>query len=337
MLPQRFFYNDQVFCILRKDESPLKKSTTLALPLLGAAATTLLASEHLFNFAFKRVNYVPETSAEKQKYADAYYAYVDWYQSTPKETWYLHEHDPQNRMVAEYIPAATPHNRTVIIAHGYKGNGETMANFAQMYHNLGFNVLLPDDRGHGESAGKYISFGWLDRLDYLQWIQQVIDRSNSQVQILLFGVSMGGATMEMLSGETLPPQVKAIIADCGYSSVEAELVYLLKRWYHLPKYPIEPLVSTISKRRLGYYLNDVTSIDQLKKNRRPILFIHGEKDVYVPVGMAYENYAATHAPKQLWIVKNATHAESFWINPQRYRARVLDFLTTYFDPELLSD
>jgi len=308
-----------------------KKTLTWTLPLIGIAATSLVASERLFNFAFKRVNYVPETSADKQKYADAYYAYVDWYQAVDKEKWYLHEHDPNNRMVAEYIPAETPSDRTVIISHGYKGNGETMANFAQMYHRLGFNVLLPDDRGHGESAGKYISFGWLDRLDYLQWIQQVIDRSDRDVKILMFGVSMGGATMEMLSGETLPPQVKAIIADCGYSSIEAELTYLLKRQFHVPKYPIEPLVSTISKRRLGYYLGDVTATDQLKKNKRPILFIHGEKDVYVPVGMAYENYAATHAAKQLWIVKNASHAESFWINPARYQAHVKEFLQTYFD------
>lgn len=311
----------------------MKKRFTLGLPLLGAAATTLLASEKLFNFAFKRVNYVPETSAEKQKYADNYYAYVDWYHAVPKHAWYLHEHDARNRMVAEYISANPASNQTVIIGHGYKGNGETMANFAKMYHDLGFNVLLPDDRGHGESAGKYISFGWLDRLDYLKWIQQIIDRSDTPVKILLFGVSMGGATMEMLSGETLPPQVKAIIADCGYSSVEAELIYLLKRQFHLPKYPIEPLVSTISKRRLGYYLNDVTSTGQLKKNTRPILFIHGEKDAYVPVGMAYENYAATHAPKQLWIVKNATHAESFWINPARYRQHVIEFLDTYFTPK----
>jgi len=308
-----------------------RKTLTWTLPLLGIAATSLIASERLFNFAFKRVNYVPETSADKQKYADAYYAYVDWFKHVNKEKWYLHEHDPQNRMVAEYIPAETPSDKTVIISHGYKGNGETMANFAQMYHRLGFNVLLPDDRGHGESAGRYISFGWLDRLDYLQWIQQVIDRSNADVKILMFGVSMGGATMEMLAGESLPPQVKAIIADCGYSSIEAELTYLLKRQFHLPKYPIEPLVSTISKRRLGYYLGDVTATEQLKKNKRPILFIHGEKDVYVPVGMAYENYAATHAPKQLWIVKNASHAESFWINPTRYQQHVEEFLQTYFN------
>lgn len=72
-----------------------KRTLTLTLPLIGIAATSLAASEHLFNFAFKRVNYVPETSADKQKYADAYYAYVDWYQHVTKEKWYLHEHDPK--------------------------------------------------------------------------------------------------------------------------------------------------------------------------------------------------------------------------------------------------
>ena len=62
-----------------------KKTLTWALPLVGLAATSLVASERLFNFAFKRVNYVPETSADKQKYADAYYAYVDWFKQVKKE------------------------------------------------------------------------------------------------------------------------------------------------------------------------------------------------------------------------------------------------------------
>ncbi|WP_143805201.1 alpha/beta hydrolase, partial [Oenococcus oeni] len=83
---------------------------------------------------------------------------------------------------------------------------------------MGFNVLLPDDRGHGQSMGEYISFGWLDRLDYLQWLKKIIKRVGPKSEILLFGVSMGASTVEMLSGEDLPSQVKCVIADCGYSS-----------------------------------------------------------------------------------------------------------------------
>lgn len=306
------------------------KFKTLILPLTAITAGSFWVSLKLFDIAFKRVDYVPETSKEKQQYADLYYQYVDWFHQMPSEEWYLNRNDPDKRMVATYIPAEGISKKTVIIAHGYKGNRETMANYAKMFHEMGFNVLTPDDRGHGESAGKYISFGWLDRLDYLKWIDQVIDHVGEDGKILLFGVSMGGATVEMLSGERLPTQVKAIIADCGYSSIKEELTYLLKKQYHLPEYPVEPMVSEINKRAAGFGLNSASSVKQLAKNKRPILFIHGGKDTYVPAHMAYENYQATHAPKQIWIVPNATHAESFWYDPVAYKRRVQEFLRTYF-------
>lgn len=304
---------------------------TFIAPLTAVAGGALYVSNKLFNIAFKRVAEVPEASADKQKYAQNYYAYVDWYQKTPKQTWYLREDDPSQKLVASFIEHPTKTNRTVIISHGYKGNRETMANFAQMFYDLGFNVLLPDDRGHGDSAGDYINFGWLDRLDYLDWIDQILQKKGATSKIVLFGVSMGGATVAMLAGEQLPSQVKAVIADCAYSSVKEELVYLLDQQYHLPEYPVEPLVSTINKTRLGYSLSDASTTEQLAKNTRPILFIHGSRDTYVPVSMAYENYRATKSPKQLWIVKDATHAESFWINPAIYQKRVQTFLKTYFD------
>ena len=312
----------------------VKKRLTLTslLTVGGVMATTFAVSEHLFKIAFNRVDYVPETSKEKQKYADQYWQYVDWFKGVNKEHWTFTPEDGDGKMSAYFIPASDGNQeKAVIISHGYKGNGETMANFAQMFHNLGFNVLLPDDRAHGESAGKYISFGWLDRLDYQEWLNRLINRLGEQVKIVLFGVSMGGATVEMMSGEDLPSQVKCIIADCGYSSIKEELAYLLKKQYHLPEYPIYPLVSTISRHRLGFYLGDVSSKEQLAKNKLPIFFIHGEKDTYVPSYMALENYQATSAPKELWLVANATHAESFWINPVAYRQRIVQFLGKYFD------
>jgi len=194
---------------------------------------------------------------------------------------------------------------------------------------MGYNVLLPDDRGHGQSAGKYISFGWQDRRDYLGWVDEVIDQTGAQAEIVLFGVSMGGATVEMMSGEVLPPQVKAIIADCGYTSVEEELAYLLKRQFHLPKFPFVPIVSFINRHRMGYFLSDVSSVEQLRHNKLPIFFIHGEKDVYVPSWMLKKNYQAAGGQKSMWQVPNATHAESFWIGPAEYEKHVSAFLDHY--------
>ena len=305
-----------------------KSMLRLAAPAVVASGV-FGASLRLFDYAFKRVDYVPETSADKQKYADAYYRYVAWYRQQPKETWQLHADDPANHLIAHYIPAAKPSLKTVVISHGYKGNGETMANYAQLFYELGFNVLLPDDRGHGKSAGDYITFGCIDRIDYLAWLNQILAKTGLNTQIVLFGASMGGATVEMMSGEKLPHQVKALIADSGYSSIEAELTYLLKKQFHLPKYPFVPLVSLINKRRLGYYLNTVQSTTQLRKNHLPFFFIHGDHDVFVPHSMAFRNYDATQGPRELWIVKGATHVESFWLDPERYRRHVTAFLTKY--------
>ncbi|KRM91542.1 alpha beta fold family hydrolase [Liquorilactobacillus cacaonum DSM 21116] len=299
--------------------------------MLGiGTASAILASEYLFKFAFKRVDYVPETSADKQKYAKSYWNYVNWFKNISKEHWTFSIDGEDETMSAYFIAANTDSKKVVIISHGYKGNGETMANYAKMFYDMGYNILLPDDRGHGESAGKYISFGWLDRLDYLKWIDKIIDRIGNDAKIVLFGVSMGAATVEMLSGERLPSQIKCLIADCGYSSIYEELTYLLKRQFHLPRYPFYPLVSTINRRRLGYYLDDVSSVEQLKKNKLPIFFIHGEKDDYVPSYMALENYRATTAPKELWIVEGASHAESYWINPEKYKEHIENYLAKYY-------
>ncbi|UQS87121.1 alpha/beta hydrolase [Nicoliella spurrieriana] len=302
----------------------------LGIPIAAAAGTFAL-SEYFFRMGMNRRTKKPKPSKTLLPYAKEYYQCLNWYNNIHKEVWRNTDSETDEVMVADFIPNETPTNKTVIIAHGYNGTRETMSAYAKMYYEMGFNVMLPDDRGHGESAGKYVSFGWLDQKDYLAWIDRVIKRVGPDSRILLFGVSMGAGIVSMLSGDDLPPQVEAIIADCGYSSVSAELKYLLQYRYNLPEYPFEALVSSINKRRLGYYLNDASTTKQLQKNHLPILIIHGSEDTYVPTFMAYENYRASDSPKQLWIVKGAKHAESFWKKPVEYRQRVSDFLKTYFN------
>lgn len=67
-------------------------------------------------------------------------------------------------------------HKTAIIAHGYMGQATDMPQYAKIYHDLGYNVLMPDARGHGKSEGDYIGFGWDERKDYLQWINRIIKR-----------------------------------------------------------------------------------------------------------------------------------------------------------------
>lgn len=140
-----------------------------------------------------------------------------------------------------------------------------MAPFAKLFHDLEFNILVADARGHGTSEGNYIGFGWHERMDYIQWINQVIEKYGKNCEIVLFGISMGGATVLNVSGEGLPKQVKAIIEDCGFSSVEEEITYQLKTMYKLPKFPLVQITSLITKLKAGYWFEEASSLEQVKK------------------------------------------------------------------------
>ena len=229
-----------------------------------------------------------------------------------------------------YLEAAVPTNQTVIIAHGYASKAKYMAAYAKFfYEKLNYNVLMPDARGHGASEGDYIGFGWPERKDYLQWIDYIIDRNGDDSTIALHGVSMGASTVLMTSGEKLPKQVKAIVADCGYTSAKDVLSYQMKRMYHLPSFPILESTSLLTKIRAGYSFEEASTIDQVKKNKLPILFIHGEEDTFVPVEMVHELYEATTSEKALYLVPEAEHGNAYDKNPELYENKIAKFLTDY--------
>jgi len=228
---------------------------------------------------------------------------------------------------AYWLPSKAESGRTAILAHGYSGEAAQMAVFARYYAEvLGWNVLMPDARGHGRSGGGYIGFGWHERKDYVRWIDWAAGRIGSGAEIVLHGVSMGGATVCMTSGEELPPQVKAIVADCPYTSAKDELVYQLKRMYKLPAFPFLPLTSLVTKLRAGYFFGEASALEQLKKAKVPMLFIHGEADTFVPTWMGMKLYEACPQPKQLLLVPDAEHGVARQKSPEHYDAAVTAFL-----------
>ncbi|GGG75844.1 alpha/beta hydrolase [Paenibacillus radicis (ex Gao et al. 2016)] len=252
-----------------------------------------------------------------------------WWEKQTFETWTLVSEDGL-KLHAYYLPAAITTDKTVILAHGYSGQAPQMNKLAQMYREkLGYNVLLPDARGHGRSEGRYIGFGWPERKDYLGWIASVLERSGTGSQIVLHGVSMGGATVMMTSGEELPPQVKAIVEDCGYTSVQDELSYQLKRMYRLPSFPLLQSTSLLTKIRAGYAFNEASALKQVKKTDKPMLFIHGDADLFVPTDMVYELYENGPQHKKLYVVPGAGHGQARQTDPVAYDREVSEFIGAY--------
>lgn len=216
----------------------------------------------------------------------------------------------------------------VIAVHGYRSSHSFMAVLAAHYGDRGYNALLPDLRACGESEGEYIGMGWLDRKDILLWIDWILQR-DSEAQIVLHGISMGGATVMMTAGEPLPAQVKAVVEDCGYTSVwdifEDEMGVL----FHLPGFPLLNIGSWISAFRAGYGFSEASSVKQLEKASVPVLFIHGAEDNFVRTEMVYRVYEACPSEKQLLVVEGAGHGTSFARDPDLYFETVFGFLENY--------
>ena len=216
-----------------------------------------------------------------------------------------------------------------ILVHGYKAHKEDMQYTASFYYSWGYNVLTPVNRAHGESEGKYVGMGWLDAKDVLNWIDLILSMDNS-ANIVLHGVSMGGATVMMASGYDLPSNVKAIVEDCGYSSVWDIFSDELKALFSLPEFPLLYVASWLSDIRVGYSFKEASSLKQLSKTDIPMLFIHGTEDNFVGYYMLDLNsQAKTKGPKEVLRIEGAGHAMSNIVNPELYYGTIKEFLSLY--------
>lgn len=231
------------------------------------------------------------------------------------------------RLVGHLLPAPAGSRKWAIVCHGYTSQGLHMVDMAQAYYQAGYGVLLPDLRGHGQSQGRYIGMGWPDRLDLLLWVDHILQRE-PQAHIVLHGVSMGAATVMMAAGEALPTQVVAITADCGYGDLWQLFSYQLKGIFGLPPFPIMHIADWFARRLAGYGMREASTLKQLEKARVPVLFIHGEKDTFVPFHMLQQVYAACASPKQQFPVANAGHAGSAAVAGEAYWQRVFSFIHT---------
>ena len=233
-----------------------------------------------------------------------------------------------------FLPAPAPSDHTVVIIHGYRCQAlPDMAGWARVYHEqFGANVFLADARAHGASDGTYIGFGWLDRRDVRQWLQLLLARLGPEAVITLHGISMGGATVAMVSGDPLPAQVRCLVVDCAYTSVKDECRHQLRAMYHLPPVPFIPLTSLVCRLRAGYFFEAASAVRQVARATRPMLFIHGGSDDFVPTRMSEALAAACPAPTELLIIPHAEHGMASLEDPARYWATVRAFLRQHGVP-----
>ena len=224
----------------------------------------------------------------------------------------------------KWLPAEKP-MATIILFHGYHSHHlQDFAGIYEYYHSIGLNLLLVRQRAHGESGGEYVTFGVKERLDALRWID-FHNRTHGMDNVFLGGMSMGASTVLFAAGEELPPNVRGITADCGFSSPAEILAHIIRRDFHLPPKLVLPLMEVWARLLGGFSFYECNSRDSLSRSKTPILFIHGKADDFVPSYMSEVGYAACASAKEILLVDEAGHGRSYLYEPERLRKALTDF------------
>jgi fermentation-respiration switch protein FrsA (DUF1100 family) len=294
----------------------------------------ILIGDHFYNLAINSKtdkskifnashNYCDCSACDKAKISEI----IDAYSILQKQEIYLSSFDNLKLHASSVKNEASDH-KWVILCHGCCGTNAILFKLALKFYNINFNLLIPDLRSFGKSEGNYLGMGWHDRLDIVSWIQKILE-IDSAAQIVLYGQSMGGAAVMAASGENLPDNVKAIAEDSGYSSLWEEFSYQLKELYGLPSSPFLNFASMMTSFKAQYNLKEVDLVKQVAKSKTPMLFIHGEKDTFVPMSHVEKVYEAANVPKEKLIVENAKHTRGIIADESLYWNTMEKFLQLY--------
>ena len=213
-----------------------------------------------------------------------------------------------------------------LMFHGYRGNAERdLCGGVQRCFALGRSCLIVDQRTAGKSGGRVITFGIKESRDCLSWVDYIIEKINPNAKIIITGISMGAATVTIAAGESLPKNVIAALADCGYTSPKAIIKKVIKD-LKMPPDLMYPFIKLGARLFGGFDLEKYSPIEAMKNCTVPIIFIHGTTDDFVPYEMSVENFnTCTHKVKKLVTVENAGHGLAYLKDTDGYFKGIREF------------
>ena len=303
----------------------------LVIVLFAFLLLVMVSGGYVFFVACRRMKEHPWLEPDKLK-GTGYEKYAQHIQNSDR---WLKAHNAQDVYVQSYdgyrlhgLWVAAPKPRgTILLAHGYRST--ILVDFGliyEVYHKLNFNLLIPEQRCHGKSEGKYITFGVKESRDMLEWIK-FHNRMFGTLQMIISGLSMGASTMMYLADKPLPDNVKGIIVDCGFTSPAAIVSKVFTSVIHLPAVPAIWAADLYARIFAGFSLYEKDSRKTLANSKLPILMIHGLDDDFVPASMTKEAYEVCSSDKMIFLVENAGHAVSYLKQPEKYQSYIKLFLS----------
>lgn len=305
--------------------------------LIAALALILVSGGYTFVTACVRRKELPWLDEEAMKET----AYGKYYESIVIGDRFLKENASEEleivsedglKLCAVWVPAENPKG-TILLAHGYRSSKLVDFSLAfSMYHAMGMNILLPDQRAHGKSEGKYITFGVKESRDMKKWVS-FHNEKFGKYPLVLSGLSMGASTMLYLADADLPENVKGIIADCGFTSPWEIIKSVFHGVIHLPAAPTLWAADLFARLFAGFSLLQKDTRKILQNSKLPVLLVHGKDDGFVPCEMTEQVYVVCKEPKELLLVDGADHGVSFLVAKDRYIQTVTAFLRKYVEEQ----
>ena len=239
--------------------------------------------------------------------------------------------DVTGRIHAYIIPSERPSHKWAVLCHGYNASPESTGVFAEHYHRLGYNCICPSMRGWGNDETVYCTMGYHDKDMCLAWVGYIVDR-DPDAEIVLHGYSMGAVAVMLATGEALPSQVKAAVADCGFTSCWEQYANVIKYYTKLPPFPLLNAVNAASILHRNFNIRKNVPIDAVSRSVTPTVFLHGTADAFVPFWMMDRLYDACSAPKAKQAIEGADHAQAVYKDPVLYWKTVDGFLKDKITP-----
>ena len=295
--------------------------TIVCVILIAITIAVVAVVNHGFNKITKWDKHEGEGPFDIYKEEKEYYE--DLYNNTEKEEIELKSKDGL-KLKGYYIKNKNKTNKVIVVVHGYTVTHTWGFQFAPMFLEEGFDVLLIDQRRHGASEGEYSTYGYYEKYDLDNWVNYVREIKGEEAVIGILGQSLGGGTV--LEYCKINKYVSFIIADCPYSDLKPLLRFRLKETNKLLGKPFYYLIRSKAKRVAKFDFNKVSPKESIKTTNIPILFIHGDKDDYVPTSMSIDMYNSRRNNSRLVLIKNAAHAECYRVDKNTYEREVKNFL-----------